>query len=103
MLLPGQSAVFLSICVSILYRAPVYEVFLFGREPLGIADRGNHCPVNHAVMFEVGDLARVEIIHVALLPDYPDELGKELRVFVPPEHILVRPGLRIGLGEDPRG
>jgi hypothetical protein len=54
-------------------------------------------------MFEVGDLSRIEVVLVTMLPDDPDELCEEPRVFVPLEHILMRPGLRISFSEDPRG
>lgn len=54
-------------------------------------------------MLEVGDLAGIEVILVSVFADDGGELGKEFRVFVPLEHILMWPGLRVGLGEDPRG
>jgi hypothetical protein len=70
---------------------------------LGSSTGRHHSPVNHAFVLEVSDLARVEVILVTMLSHDPDELGEELGVFVPREHILMRPGLRIGLSEDPRG
>jgi len=54
-------------------------------------------------MLEVGDFGVIEIILISPFSDDSDKLGEEIGVFVPLEHILVRPVLRIGLGEDPFG